>query len=631
MTYGAYGPGDDRGTLRKPAVVPNPTIADSSLSFPPRRVLDAEEVGLRVDELRRSWSVTMDERARTRAIMNWGADGIRELLGREADPNQVPVPNLMASGLTRMAQRIGTVPNLIVPPPYGSDTDTERDYAQLRTDYLRSSDDWNRLDMQLPQQARWTVGYGFSAWVLSERTHPLTGYPYVAITTPDSYDCYPGPWGMDQQPRELVISRRIDVRQLQSRYPDIPIPTGDINAIGLSSQAIDLATPIGGRWEGSHPKQVVVTFYYDESGCYVFYPFTRQVINYSPNPLRSGPPFVIFKRFAFDQLMGQYTYMVGLLATLARLNMLAAIFMQDAVFTETNIYGDPPTSGPYQKGREKVNVLSPGSRVEKPANNMPYQTFEQINRVERQLRIVSGYPVTDDGEPDVSFLTGQGLRELRSSVSMELREYQTSLGRAVQDLDGKRLEWENIRWPSLRKPFPTEPDIPATTKLIPSTHINGRYRTQRSFGVLSGWDEAERIITGLQLVGADVLDIGTLRENITGILDPGQVEARVNQDRAERVIFEGLLAMAQAQDPRAMLSLVQIMNHPAETNNILAKFFTPDEPQMSAEEEQFAQPPMPGMPGGAMPEGAPPDAQTVLSRLMLGGEVAGGAQTVAPV
>ena len=63
-------------------------------------------------------------------------------------------------------------------------------------------------------------------------------------------------------------------------------------------------------------------------------------------------------------------------------NILGTIAMEDAVFTETNIVGEIE-SGKYRKGRFAVNYLTPGSQVSKPVNNLPYQLFQQVDRLEK--------------------------------------------------------------------------------------------------------------------------------------------------------------------------------------------------------------------------------------------------------
>ena len=86
---------------------------------------------------------------------------------------------------------------------------------------------------------------------------------------------------------------------------------------------------------------------------------------------------------------------------------MSIIAMEDAVFTETNVTGELE-SGQYRKGRFAINYLTPGSQVSKPVSNLPYQLFEMIGRIERQLRVVAGYPVQDDSISPNSFITGRG-------------------------------------------------------------------------------------------------------------------------------------------------------------------------------------------------------------------------------
>src|SRR5690606_31146532 len=108
---------------------------------------------------------------------------------------------------------------------------------------------------------------------------------------------------------------------------------------------------------------------------------------------------------------------------------------------------------PYEKGRFKVNKFPPGTQIQKPQSNLPYQLFEVINRIERQFRLVAGYPVTDDAQSPMSFVTGQGLEELQASVANEVREYLKVVRWAMRDLDAKRLEWDDSVSPDRMKPM----------------------------------------------------------------------------------------------------------------------------------------------------------------------------------
>jgi len=131
------------------------------------------------------------------------------------------------------------------------------------------------------------------------------------------------------------------------------------------------------------------------------------------------------------------------MAMMAKINIMSAIAMEDSVFTETNISGEIE-SGQYRKGRFAVNYLAPGTQVSKPMNNIPYQLFQQIDRLERQLRLVGGYPVTDDAQSPNSFVTGAGLQELNGAMSLMINEYREILKHAIVEMDAKRLEMDVV-------------------------------------------------------------------------------------------------------------------------------------------------------------------------------------------
>ena len=71
----------------------------------------------RASYLKRMHDEALIDRARYRAILNGGEDGIRQLLGPGLDNNEaytIPAPNLMLSALDRLSQKIGKVPSLDV-------------------------------------------------------------------------------------------------------------------------------------------------------------------------------------------------------------------------------------------------------------------------------------------------------------------------------------------------------------------------------------------------------------------------------------------------------------------------------------------------------------------------------------
>jgi len=80
---------------------------------------------------------------------------------------------------------------------------------------------------------------------------------------------------------------------------------------------------------------------------------------------------------------------------------------------------------------------------------------------------------------------------------------------------------------------------------------------------------------------------------------------------------------ANPEAQSARMALIEINQHPDKKEQVLLKFFTPQEPQMSPEEEQFVQ-----GPGGPEIPGDSRSVSTVLSRLEQSGATEGGVQTV---
>lgn len=598
-------------------------------------MLDKAEVLERADELRQLNQPLLADRERIRAIMNGGRGGITALLGDKAaramGTDDFPVVHLLDSGLARLAQRLGRAPDLKVDPRKDRDSQREKDRAEKRRRIVSAYDFNSRLELDLPQAARWLPGYGFAVWVIREREEEGEKYPHAELRDP--YDCYPGPWGPSGQPDELAVARSVNVRRLGRSYPAF------LDAYQSRSVENRVFRPnTGNGWMVTGTDDVAVVEYYDDSGTYLVVPDYDLVLDYVPNPLTTGPRFVIAKRYSFDRLTGQYNHVIGLMGMMAKLNVLSVIAAEDSVFRETNVFGDLE-SGQYQRGRFAVNHFSQGTRVEKPAGDVAFQVFGQIDRLERQLRIGANYSEMEDAQSPTAWATGQGLDRLGAASDANINEYQTALRHALEMLDGKRLEWDEQMYGGKRKPLVTYTSGEAVVETYdPAADISGDYRTRRVYGVMAGWDEPAKIVTGLQLLQGRIIDTETLRENLHGLNEGGRIAARILGEETQQTLMAILQQRAlpgpenPQGDPAAVLALVEIYQDPDRIDSILAKFFTPQEPQISPEEEAFMaqQAQGPGGPLGdlAQPGGMPPAVSTVLSRLEGGGQTEGGVQTV---
>ena len=573
-----------------------------------------EEIQYQITQLHYDNQSAYSTRGRIRAIMNGGPDGILALLGDQIkgfQDYQIPVPNLMMSGLEHLSQKIGRIPNLKVDTPNGKDSERSKQKAEKIARIVTSYDETQKLELQMPQVGRWLPGYGFAVWVIREKRGP-DGTPYPCAELRDPYNCFPGYFGADQQPKEMAIIRRVPKTALTKAYPQFSdkINSKDFykaNNLGIGSAYASAYTDsYNGSWANSNGEGDLIAEYYNEEGTYIFHMTSGTILDFIPNPLDSGPSFVVAKKFAFDRLQGQYDQIIGLMASMAKINVMSIIAMEDAVFTETNISGEIE-SGQYRKGRFAVNYLAPGTQVSKPASNVPYQIFQQIDRIERQLRVGGSYPVSDDSQSPLSFATGRGLEELGASMSLMIREYHTVMADAIEMIDSKRLEWDQKMYGGKAKDLSGYYNNQFfSEKYDPAKDIQGAYKTRRVYGAMAGYDEPQKIVTGLQLLQAGIIDTQTLQENLDGLDNLTTVNSRITKEKAEKVLFDSLLAQAQQGDPKATMAVIQIRKQPDDMQSILDKFYTAEEPAIPEAEQELL--------GGASlpPQGAPPGIAQLL-------------------
>ncbi len=576
-----------------------------------------EEIQYQITQLHYDNQSAYSTRGRIRAIMNGGPDGLLALLGEQLkgfQDFQIPVPNLMMSGLEHLSQKIGRIPNLKVDVPNNKDSDRARAKADKIARIVTSYDDTQKIDLQMPQVGRWLPGYGFAVWVIREKKGP-DGTPYPCAELRDPYNCFPGYFGADQQPKEMAIIRRVPKESLTKAYPQAAdkINSKDfyqVNTLGVGNVYGSAYTDsYNGSWANSNGEGDLIAEYYNEEGTYIFHMTSATILDFIPNPLDSGPAFVVAKKFAFDRLQGQYDQIIGLMASMAKINVMSIIAMEDAVFTETNISGEIE-SGQYRKGRFAVNYLAPGTQVSKPASNVPYQIFQQIDRIERQLRVGGSYPVSDDSQSPLSFATGRGLEELGASMSLMIREYHTVMADAIEMIDSKRLEWDQKMYGGKSKDLSGYYNNQFfSEKYDPSVDIQGAYKTRRVYGAMAGYDEPQKIVTGLQLLQAGIIDTQTLQENLDGLDNLTTVNSRITKEKAEKVLFDSLLAQAQQGDPKATMAVIQIRKKPDDMQSILDKFYTAEQPEIPQAEQDLL--------GGATlpPQGPPPGIAQLLQGL----------------
>ena len=581
-----------------------------------------DQVRERIEHLRRRHENSMGQRNRIRAILNGGPGAVKALLGPKVKETDIPSAPFVDSGLQRLAQKLGRSPDVKVDARKDKDDQTERYRAEKRERIVEGYDQNGEFELTLPKAARHLVGYGFAVWIVRSRYDEESNAWYPHAELRDSYDCFPGYSGLgwQSQPNELAIARRVDREWLKRKYPQYAQDLKNQGSTTPYMSPLAINRPSSSMWTTDQDGCVVIE-YYDDVGTWLIAVETGTLLEFSTNPL-GVPRFVMAKRYTFDEDQGHYDQSLGLYKMIVQMNMMGVIATQDATFKETNITGRV-TSGRYKKGRNAVNILEPGSRVEKPQGDVAYGTWNQIDRLERHFRVGVNYPTAEDGQSPGGWITGQGIDRLGQGGDNNVGEYQKSLRFALQRIDSVRLRWDDKVYPDIRKPLIANIGGRAIDeKYKPSKDIAGRYRTRRVYGVMAGWDEPAKIVTGLQLLQGRIIDRVTMRENLYGLENSNLVAERIDQDDAYDRAMEMLSMNAQQGDPAARMALIEIAETPKQKFDILRKYFTPEEPQMSPQEQQMAA--MGAGNGSPMPE----SVATVLSRLESSGAAEGGVQTV---
>ena len=105
-------------------------------------------------------------KARIKAILNGGPDGIKALLGNTmetSDADLLPAPNMLQSGIDRLAQKISAVPDIRVDRVNDKDSERARKRAEKLERIVHSYDDKQKLKNQLGHISRWLPGYGYAS------------------------------------------------------------------------------------------------------------------------------------------------------------------------------------------------------------------------------------------------------------------------------------------------------------------------------------------------------------------------------------------------------------------------------------------------------------------------------------
>ena len=609
-----------------------------------------EDVLDRVAELREQRDSTLPALYRTALMMDGGERAVQAMLGEhydQRDMRDMPIANYMRDALEAFASRLGAVPDLRVDPPStgrkSDESDRRQKSAEKRARIVSAYDDdhGDRIPEMLPQMARWVPGASYAVFTIDPVR--VGGHPYPRATLHSPLDTMLAQWTTTSTPEDVGFIRRVPVRELKRLFPE------------HAEKLEERETAHGGVLldRAREGMGVDVVQYYDRNGTWWLVPDKRLLLDFIENPLESGPAFVAMAKNNYNRLRGEFDDMIGPMISMARLQILSEVAVRKDVAQPTNLFtgAGGPLSGPYKQGFKATNIFDVNSRVEIPSGSIQFQAWQQLDRLERTLRIEGASPMQDSGESPMSFVTGRGLNALSERVERMVREYQRIFKSGLQRLDYKRLEYDEQAWPDVTKPMQGVRQGAAFSETYrPSTHIAGNYMTRREYGAMASVDEAVRLngLALMQQLGWTSRKWSRTQLDELGIPE-SQMEDQIRAEQAEMALDQYVMThAAEPESPEHLRALrLLIEDLPPGRKRERAEEMLASAEEAQAEREaamQAQQEAMQGQPpseqdvlaalqgggggGGEAPGGVEAPPQT-LARLTQGGQAEGGTQLVA--
>lgn len=574
-----------------------------------------QEVLDRVEELREARDEVLPSLSRTTQMMDGGERAVLAMLGEHNDRSlrDMPIANYMRDANEALASRLGAIPDLRVDPPStgkkSDESDAKQKAAEKRARIVSSYDDDanDAINERMSLLARWVPGAAYAAFTIDPVM--VAGHPYPRATLHHPLDTMLGQWTAATAPEDMGLVRKVPLRELKRLFPEHAEALDD-NRTSSGAVLLD------GRQRDTRGIEVVQ--YYDRGGTWWLVPDKRLLLDFVANPLESGPAFVPFTKFNYSRLRGEFDDMIGPMISMARLQILSEVAVRKDVAQPTNLYGGEPTSGPYKMGFKAVNVFDANQRVEIPQGTVQFQAWQQLDRLERSMRVEGKAPVQDSGESPMSFVTGRGLQALGERVERLVSEYHKVFKAGLQRLDAARLEYDEKRWPNLTKPMQgVRQGAQFEETYTPRVHIKGAYRTRREYGAMAAVDEAVKLNGLMMMDQARWVSKTWVRSQLTDLGIPAsQLEEQIRHENAEQALEQWILTHAsESQSPEHLRALRMLRERlPAGRERDMIDEMLASAEQAEEERQRAAQ----------AQQGQPPSEQEVLAALQGGGGAGGG-------
>lgn len=369
---------------------------------------------------------------------------------------KVAVANLLNTGIDQMAGRVASVLPTVFCPPRNDSKPREVAAATLRTKAMYGWWDANDYDIVMMRRARWMLGYACAPVQIKPPTRlqarrgvftpqwhtrdPLTTFP----SAPTHHD--------DMTPEDCIFTYVRNHAWLARQYPEAfdalrrPKGVRGDDLLTVLEYTDDRETVLLAFGDRNADPSVVAGFRGRDSfggpagrtsglGGWVG---TDTVVELERIPNRAEVCTVVIPgRVTLDRMMSQFSAMIGMYETAAKLTALSIIAVEKGIFPDQYLVSRPNEqaqflTGPHDGRTGLVNVVT-GGEVREVGTNPGFQTNPMIDRLERAMRLEGGVPAELGGESASNIRTGKrGDQVLSGAVQFPIQEQQKLLAKSAK-------------------------------------------------------------------------------------------------------------------------------------------------------------------------------------------------------
>lgn len=440
-------------------------------------------------------------------LANTYQEGWRDIVPAGQEP---VVGNLIWAAARTIAQRVGRYPRIVVNPSKRDVEDSSAEHAEDHETQLYEDLDKFNFRAVLTQACYWLVTHDLMPMVV--RPSPFYGVPVIEVKDP--LTCYPGTvWPHKPEVYDVLFAQRVPAYHAARLYPNV----AKVLSRQTTRESVD---------------QVVLAEFFDTSGVTVALLEPECIaVDYIPSALPGRITTFISRGFSPDlDFHGQFDHVVPILIAQAKLTGLVMALAEQNVFAETNVFAELSSNqAKYAWGPNAVNFFTPGpgSRVEKSINNMSPQVFQELDRLERSIRIGGGFPGQLSGEPVATIATGKGIEELTVTVDDNVNYWQT----VVQDVMARTLRCYS--------------DMAKAMESDGSDNYQENDKVKITIRHLASSDPSETVGL-LQKIDSKLLSRTTVRQRLDEIEVPEREEVIIETEMLRDAILQGIAERAAA-------------------------------------------------------------------------------------